>query len=487
VSTSVNNGKRERPKQQPIVRPAALTHSPIKRLKREFLAEHRREGPYPPGLLKPSLGRTIGFAKDPLPILLDSYERFGPVFTLRIMSVPVVFMLGPEANHFALVSNADRFSWREGSMGDLTALLGDGLLTTDGPYHRRGRKIMLPAFHRDRIARSGELIVEEASAAVSQLSPGTNLDIYDWTRTLALRIAMRALFGFDPDDREHAAAEQFETALGYFGRDYFVQLLRGPRTPFGRLESSRKQLDRLIYSEISRRRSEGAAAAEQSGDLLGLLLATTSADGDSLSDEEIRDQVMTLLFAGHDTTTSTVTFMLYELSRNPEALAKVLNELDKKLAGRTPTPADLTGTELPELEMALDETLRLYPPAWIAPRRTVGSFECAGVSVPGGIQLSLSSWASHHLPDVWPDPEEFKPERFAPEAKASLAKGAYIPFGGGSRTCIGMRFGQMEVRAIVTLLLQQLRLDPVPNYDLQIRQMPTLSPKGGMEMRLSPR
>ena len=434
-----------------------------------------------------SLSRTMKFAKDPLPILLDAYAEFGPVFTLRIMSVPVVFMLGPQANHFALVSNADRFSWREGSMGDLTALLGDGLLTTDGAYHRRARKMMLPAFHRDRIARSGETIVSEASAAVRQIKVGAEIDVYAWTRTLALRIAMKALFGFDPDDRERHAAEQFEQALGYFGKDYFVQLLRGPLSPYGRLEKARGDLDRLIYAEIKRRRSIGSPAAEDTGDLLGLLLATTDDTGEGLADEEIRDQVMTLLFAGHDTTTSTVTFMLWELARNPASLDRLLGEIDSVLGGKPPTPADLTGERLVVLEETLEETLRLYPPAWIAPRRSVGNFEVEGVQVPGGVPISLSSWASHHLPDVWPDAEEFRPQRFSAEAKAGIPKGAYIPFGGGSRTCIGMRFGQMEVRAIVVLLLQQMTLSPVTGYRMRIRQMPTLSPRDGMPMITTPR
>jgi cytochrome P450 len=132
--------------------------------------------------------------------------------------------------------------------------------------------------------------------------------------------------------------------------------------------------------------------------------------------------------------------------------------------------------------MALDETLRLYPPAWIGPRRSVASCEIAGVHVPGNSYVNYCSWASHRLPDVFPDPEAFVPERFTPERKAALPKGAYVPFGGGSRTCIGMRFGQMEIRAIATLLLQRVRLELQPGRTMTIRQMPTLSPRGGLEM-----
>jgi cytochrome P450 len=195
---------------------------------------------------------------------------------------------------------------------------------------------------------------------------------------------------------------------------------------------------------------------------------------------------MTLLFAGHDTTTSTVAFLFYELARNPEAQAPVLDELDRLVGDRDLEAGDLAGPP-PRLEMAIDETLRLYPPAWIGPRRNVEAFEFAGHRVPAGVPLYYCSWASHHLPDVFEDPEAFCPERFAEEAKAALPKGAYVPFGGGSRTCIGMRFGQMEIRAIAATILRRFTLELDPRYELSIRQMPTLSPRGGLPVTVRPR
>jgi cytochrome P450 len=211
-------------------------------------------------------------------------------------------------------------------------------------------------------------------------------------------------------------------------------------------------------------------------------------DGSRLSDREVRDQVMTLLFAGHDTSTSTVSFLLYELARHPAALAKLLDEQDRVLGDRRPSAAELmSGAALPQLEMVLDETLRLYPAAWVGPRRAVDTFEFGGHQVPAQAYVYYSSWASHRLPDVWPEPEAFVPERFAPEAKARLPKGAYIPFGGGSRTCIGMRFGQLEIKTIVSLLLQRHRLELVPGRTMTVRQMPTLSPREPLEMTVRPR
>ena len=190
---------------------------------------------------------------------------------------------------------------------------------------------------------------------------------------------------------------------------------------------------------------------------------------------------MTLLFAGHDTTTSTVSFMFYELARHPHIVARLLAEQDALLDGGRPTAAQLMSGELPELEMVLEETLRKYPPAWVGPRRSVEPFEFEGHTVPARAFVNYCSWASHHLPDVFPDPEEFRPERFTPEASAALPKGAYVPFGGGSRTCIGMRFGQLEVRTIATLILSRCHARRCPtDFQLSIRQMPTISPKEGL-------
>jgi cytochrome P450 len=442
--------------------------------------------PFPPGDTRFSLHRTRRFADDPLPLLLDAYERFGPVFTLRLFHGNVVFMLGPEANHYITVSHAANFTWRESHFRDLIGLMGDGLLTIDGDFHRRSRLAMLPGFHRERIAASVDVMVEETSQALDQIAAGERIDLYTWTRRLALRIAMRALFGLDPDGggaRSIDAAGLFEQALSFYSSEYALRMLRGPYTPWARLQRAARALDQLIYSEISSRRASG----ERGEDILSLLLDAADEDGATLSDLQIRDEVMTLMFAGHDTTTSTVAFMFYELAHHPEIVARLLAEQDAQLAGGFPNPSQLMSGELSELEMVFDETLRMYPPAWVGPRRSVEPFEFAGHTVPGRAFVNYCSWASHHLPEVFPDPEEFRPERFTPEAKAALPKGAYVPFGGGSRTCIGRRFGQLEIRTIATLLLARFTLSLPDDFRLKIRQMPTISPKDGLPMIVHPR
>ena len=459
--------------------PPPISFNPVGMLLADWRAERATNVPFPPGEKRPSLRRTRRFAADPLTLLVESYERYGPVFTLRIFHGNVVFMLGPAANHYMLVSHADNFSWREGHMRDLIALLGDGLLTIDGDFHRRSRQIMLPAFHRERIAASVQAVNIEIDRALDGWRPGVSLDLYRWTRRLALRVAMRALFGVDPDGelaRHLDAAGLFERALGFYARDYFLQVLRGPRTPWARMHAARRQLDWLIFSEIERRRRSG----ERGEDLLSLLLDAHDENGSALSDRHVRDEVMTLLFAGHDTTTSTVAFMFYELARRPDLVAQLVHEQDQVLGGRPPDATDLAGPGLPALEMVVDETLRMYPPAWIGPRHSVRDFEFEGVEVPGGAFVNYSSWASHHLPEVFPDPKEFRPERFTAEARAALPKGAYVPFGAGSRTCIGMRFGQMEVRAIASAIVERFALELLPGFTASTRQMPTIGPRGGM-------
>ncbi len=475
---------------KPVARvepPPQLSANPVRRVAEDVVSELgvRRRGPYPPGPQEFSFARTLQAARDPLPLLLSLYEEHGPIFSVRLLHSPVIFMIGPEANHFVTVAEPENFHWRESSFGDLIPLLGDGLLTIDDAYHDRAREIMMPAFHREQVAASVEAMVAEATPAIERLRPGDVVDVYEWMRGLAMRIAMRTLLGLDPDEagKGAAAAEHFEQALGFYGTDFHLRLLRGPGSPWSKMTRSRAVLDEIVYAEIAQRR---AAADESRMDILSLLVGVRDEAGEGFTDKEIRDQVMTLMFAGHDTSTSTLTFMMHELARHPDVLAKLCAEQDEVLGG-APPGIDALERQMPYLDMVLDEVLRLYPPAWIGPRRAVRDFEFGGHWVARGAYVNYCSWASHRLPEVFPEPEAFIPERFTRERKAALPRGAYVPFGGGRRICIGKRFGQTEVKLVATMLLARLRLDAMPGRTMTVRQMPTLSPRGGLRMRVLPR
>jgi cytochrome P450 len=469
----------------PAAKPPVMSSSPIDRVVGDLAVEWKGRGRYPPGPGGNTFARTLRMARDPLPILLGGYEEYGPIFTLRLLHTRVVFMLGPEANHYVTVSHPENFHWRESSFGDLIPLLGDGLLTIDDDYHDQVRATMMPAFHREQVAASVEAMIDEATPAIEMLRSGEIVDIYEWMRRLAMRIAMRALLGLDPDEagKGAAAAEHFERALEFYGIDFALRFLRGPGSPWRKMLDSRKVLDEIVFSEIAHRRQSPDSGRM---DVLSLLLDVRDEAGEGFSDREVRDQLMTLMFAGHDTSTSTLTFMMYELAHRPDVIEKLQEEQDRVLGGDVPDIEKLE-REMPYLDQVLDEVLRLYPPAWIGPRRAVRDFEFNGHTVPEGAYLNYCSWASHRIPEFFPEPEAFRPERFTRERKAALPRGAYVPFGGGKRICIGKRFGQIEVKLVATMLLQRMRLDLLPGRTMTVRQMPTLSPKGGLRMRVDPR
>lgn len=466
----------------PTVPLGATTSNPIHRIRADIRAELASDGRYPPGPSRFDPRLMQRMAHDPLPVLMKFYELHGPIFSMRLMHARVVFMIGPEANNFVTVTHPELFKWREGSLGDLIPLLGDGLLTIDDEYHDRARRIMVPAFHSAQIAAAVEAMTEETNQALELLPGGLVADVYAWSRRLAMRIAMRALLGLDPDDggKGEAAAEDFESALGFYGVDYHLRILRGPGSAWNRMMKARGKLDQIVYAEIERRRR---LEDPHGGDVMSLLLSARGEDGEAFTDREVRDQVMTLMFAGHDTSTSTLSFLFHELSRNPGIRERLQAELDDSLGGASPTPRQLS-RELPYLDMVIDEVLRLYPPAWVGPRRSVSEFEFAGQHVPSGTHINYCSWATHRLPEVFSEPDVFDPEHFSPERRAAIPRGGYVPFGAGSRICIGKRFGLTEIKQVAAIVLQRVELDPDPGYELRIRQMPTLSPIGGLPMRV---
>jgi len=460
-------------------RPAPLDQRLLARIADDVRREGRvrRRATLPAGSTAFSWSHTRRIIADPLTLLLEHERRFGPVFTIRVLHEAIVWAIGAEVNHQILVSDFDAFQWREGRFADLWPLLGDGLLNTDGAYHRDFRMLMLPAFHREYVERVAETMIEEALAAAERLEEGQVVEIYHWVRELALRIALRGLLGLDATDgREQALAAAFEASLAIHGEPVLLQMLPLPRSPLARAIAAGKALDTLVRAEIEERRRRG----DPGRGVLGLLLAATDDGGAPLPARVVRDQAVTLLFAGHDTTTTTFTFLLYELGRNEGARRAVEDELDQLVGRRLPAPTQLDGQSLPTLERALKETLRCYPAAWVGPRRTTRDVSLAGIEVPAEIGVHYSSWATHHLPQLYPDPFRFDPDRFLPEREAALPRGAYIPFGGGSRMCLGKRFGEYELRALAGVLLTRVRFNPCSAEPPTVVTTPTLGPKGGL-------
>ena len=263
-----------------------------------------------------------------------------------------------------------------------------------------------------------------------------------------------------------------------------MMLVRGPGSPWAKMQHARRALDAIIFSEIDRRRSY--QGSDQRDDVFSMLLEARDEEGERFTPLELRDQIMHLLFGGHDTTSSTLSFLMYELGRNPLVLERVLEELDTTLGGRPPSAEELL-SGLPYLSMAVEETLRLYPPVWFGPRMTVKAFDFGGYRIPAGVHVIHSSWVTHRLPEIFPNPEAFLPERFTPEARRQLPPGGYIPFGGGQRICIGKRFGQLVVKVVAAALLLRFRCELRPGYELRVSKVPTLSPEGGLPMAIRAR
>ena len=359
-------------------------------------------------------------------MLLECYERYGPIFTLRLFHGNVVFMLGPGGQ--PLHHRLPRLQ---------LPLARGPLPRPDRPDGRRAaddRRRLPPPLAADHAAGlppraprglgRGDRGGDRARRS-SELAPGTTVDLYAWTRRLALRVAMRALFGLDPDGERarsiDAAGDCSRRRSPSTPASTCCGCCRGRAQPVGAHAAGRAQ---ARHADLRARSPRAARRASAASDILSLLLDAHDEDGNTLSDLQIRDEVMTLLFAGHDTTTSTVSFMFYELARQPEIAARLRGRAGRACStdGR-PSASQLLSGELPELEMVLDETLRKYPPAWVGPRRAVEPFEFEGHTVPARAFVNYCSWASHHLPDVFDGPGGVPPRALHARRRARRSQG----------------------------------------------------------------
>jgi cytochrome P450 len=361
-------------------------------------------------------------------------------------------------------------------------VLGDGLLTTDGDFHRQQRRLIQPAFHKQRVEAYAGIMVQHAQEMLDEWQPGESIDVARAMRDLTLRIVAKSLFGVDlKEDHPELGAAFTNVIENPVGAPYSIRSLAIdlPFTPYGKHMEGQRILNSYVYQLIDQRRQEG----QDTGDVLSTLLFAQE-DGISMTNQQIRDETMTLFAAGHETTANALAWTFYLLSKHPPVLARLLAEVQSKLAGRAPVVGDLA--QLPYLDWVVSESMRLYPPAWTQGRRSIEAFELEGYLFPAKTTVMISQWVLHRLPDIWGDPAVFRPERWDPVDGQKVPAGAYFPFGGGPRMCIGMPFAQLEARLLLATILQRYSPQLVPGYPVVPRPRVTLRPKYGVQMVLEP-
>ncbi len=417
--------------------------------------------------------------------LFSGMARHGDIAEIRIASERVVLLSHPDDIKTLLVTNQRNFI-KGRALERTKTLIGEGLLTSEGEFHMRQRRLAQPAFHRERVAAYGDVMAEYAERTAEHWRHGETLDVHDEMMYLTLGIAGKTLFGTDVEQEAKDIGEAIDLSLKMF--DYSVLPLgtlmeRVPLPWIHRLHAARRRMDEIIYRIIDERRRDGT----DRGDLLSMLIMAqdTEGDGTGMSDRQLRDEVITLLVAGHETTAVALSWSWYLLSEHPGAEAELHAELDRVLGGRRPTAADVP--QLTYTRMVFAEAMRLYPPAWILERRAVDDCEIGGYHIPGGTLVLASQYLVHRDPRWWPDPERFDPMRWLPEAQGERPKFAYFPFGAGSRICIGEQFAWMEGVLLLATLAQRWRLRHDPTHPVALEPRVTLRPKYGMRMQLTRR
>lgn len=427
------------------------------------------------------LGMSIG--SNPLEGFARMQQDYGDIFMMQFGEGRSYVLTHPEHIHEVLVKKASSFhkdpDMKNTKLG-LSRFLGNGLLTSDGEFWRRQRKLAAPALHVKRIAAYADTMVDYSTKMLNGWQDGQRKDISHEMSSLTMAIVGKTLFNTDVSADVGRVGEAMVEVQGVAGP---VSLLPPwiPTPKELRRRKAKRILDDIMYSMIQEWRVKG----EDHGDLLSMLLLAEDEDGNRMSDVQARDEAVTLFLAGHETTANTLNWTWYLLAQNPEIEARLHEELDRVLQGRTPTLADLAN--LPYLEMVVKESMRLYPPAWITGRQAIEDVEIGEYFVPKGGVVNLVFYMAHHDARWWPEPERFNPERFSAENEANLNKHAYTPFGGGPRVCIGNSFAMMEARLLLATIAQRYELRLAPGQTVDMNPMITLNPKDGLPMTLHTR
>lgn len=446
-------------------------------------------------LVMPGPGRFIpasdlqALRRSPLHALLQATARYGDVFQYPVGFWTIYVVNHPAYIQHILQDNQRNYSKDTFQYNLLGLAAGDGLLSSDGPRWLRQRRLAQPAFHRERIAAFADLMANATLRMVERWHDvalrGATIDIDSEMMQLALEIVGKALFQIDLSDRAHALVHSVLAALEHIiarGLNPFALPLRVPTPGNLRFRRAIQTVDHAIYQLIAERRREHT----DRGDLLSMLLMARDEDtGEGMTDQQIRDEIITFLIAGHETVASALTWTWYLLAQHTNVEQKLHQELARVLSGRAPTMQDLPG--LRYTSMVVDEAMRLYPPGWLMTRRALAEDEIGGYRIPAGALLVISQYAVHRHESFWPDPERFDPERFAPEHAASRPRYAFFPFGGGAHLCIGNQFALMEARIVVATVAQHFRLRMNPGCAVAVSPLVTLRPKHGLHMHLEQR
>jgi cytochrome P450 len=427
----------------------------------------------PPGP-KPSflIGNMPLASPDPLATFTRWARGYGDIFYYRAAYIHVYFLNHPDLIETVLVRQYQNFL-KDRVLQNSRWFFGDGLLTSEKEVWRKQRQLCQPAFHRERIASYAALMTEYAEDMLRHWNDGDILDVHQEMMQLTLRVVVRALFNVEAE-----ATSQVSAALNVVMRNItgarmiLPPILRQLPTPgMYKFRRAVDQLNRTVYSIIAARRKEQS----DSGDLLSMLIRARGESGERMNDRQLRDEVMTFLLAGHETTALALSWTWYLLSQNPAVEHRLHQELDQLLSGRTPTIADLP--KLVYTESVIKESMRMYPPAWSLARTVIKTFDLAGYQIPSAANVVMSQWIMHRDPRFFSEPEHFNPDRWRADAITKLPRFAYFPFGAGPRQCIGASFAMMEAVLLLATIAQKFQVivdnldsvQPVPSFTLRPR------------------
>ncbi|BAY22730.1 cytochrome P450 [Calothrix sp. NIES-2100] len=427
----------------------------------------------------PKFMQLLQWIYNPLQLMEASQQTCGDFFTLWLTNKqPMVFMSNPQAIQEIFTTHLENLDSRA-SAAILQPLLGDNsLLLLSGKTHQRQRKLLTPSFHGDRMRAYGDLITQLTKNVISKWQIGEPFSVSHSMKEITLQVILKAVFGLHEGDRYNQLQTRLCSILGLSSSSLratlsFIPALRlnlGRWSPWGNFLYQREEIDKLLYAEIQERRNHPDPSRN---DILSLMMSARDENGELMTDVELRDELMTLLVAGHETTASALTWALYWIHHLPSVREKLLAELDSF------HNADLNEiTRLPYLNAVCQETLRIYPIAMITiPRIVKSPIEIMGHKFAPGTMLLGCIYLIHHRPDLYPQPDKFQPERFL-EKQYSFSE--YLPFGGGNRRCLGMAFALFEMKLVLATVLSQMDLKLVENYSVKpIRRGVTLAPSSG--------